>query len=381
MHTMHPTLLIGPYDWEPQLIPETEFHDRIQSFWEKFPDQDIAGAIVYGDSREHSALMYLSHFLPKLGPALMLLPRVGAPTLLVSGAPNMLAAARRMTWVEKTMAMRDPAGTVRQWLGALESLEISASQPRAVVIGAESMPSALYKPLCEVMGARAFHPDAPLLLQEIMRRKRPVELLLIRQGCAILTAATAALTDAKAAGANISAAILAAEQVARRAGAQDVRVLFSLDGGRTLRPFERLVDTVAEPLQVYLAVRYAGTWLDGFVHMSASPQPVAARAAAALAAIIASARAGVKWRDLSRLALERIQPYGAHAVFGAGVGHSIGLSLAGASNSPADGEESLLAGGVYALWVGASDGSAIHVILSALVHVRGRDNELLWSAV
>src|SRR5512135_341461 len=133
MHTMHPTLLIGPYDWEPQLIPETEFHERIQSFWEKFPDQDIAGAIVYGDSREHAALMYLSHFLPKLGPALMLLPRVGAPTLLVSGAPNMLAAARRMTWIEKTMAMREPAGTVRQWLGALESLEISASHPRAVV--------------------------------------------------------------------------------------------------------------------------------------------------------------------------------------------------------------------------------------------------------
>ena len=378
MLTMHPTLLIGAYDWNPQLLPEIEFHDRLQAFWAKL-DSDIAGAIVYGDSRNHAELMYLCNFLPKLGPALMLIPRDGAPTLLVSGAPNMLAAARRMTWVEKTTPLRDAAETVRRWLGAPS--DSSSAQSRVVVIGGEGMRGALYKALSEVVGAQAFAPDATRLLNDVMQRTRPVELQLMRQSCVILTAATKALQDAAANRASASAAMLAAESAARRSGAQDVRTLLSLDGGRTLRPFEELVERVIEPLQVYLAVRFAGYWVDGFVHISASPHAVAARVRDALATVIAHARAGVKWRELSQLALERIQPYGAHAMIERAIGSRVGLSLVEEPQWPAHGDATLQAGSVYSLRVGASGESTQHAIVSALVQVHDRGNDLLWSAI
>ena len=60
---MHPTLLIGPYDWDSQCLPESEFRERIKAFWEKIPDSTISRAIVYGDNRNHAELDVLEQFL------------------------------------------------------------------------------------------------------------------------------------------------------------------------------------------------------------------------------------------------------------------------------------------------------------------------------
>ncbi len=50
-------------------------------------------------------------------------------------------------------------------------------------------------------------------------------------------------------------------------GAQEVRTLFSFDGGRTLRPFLVPFDKVIDTLQVYLSVRFNGYWAEGHVAM------------------------------------------------------------------------------------------------------------------
>ena len=46
-----------------------------------------------------------------------------------------------------------------------------------------------------------------------------------------------------------------------------MRTLFSLDGGRTLTPFEKPIDSAVDPLQAYIAVRYVGYWTEGFVFL------------------------------------------------------------------------------------------------------------------
>jgi len=111
---MHPTLLVGPYDWDPERIPKEEFTDRIQAFWDEISDTECSATVVYGDSRNHAELIYLSYFVPKLGPAFLLVPREGEPTLLASGAPNMLPAAGQMTWVEQTQPLRDAGKDIVQ---------------------------------------------------------------------------------------------------------------------------------------------------------------------------------------------------------------------------------------------------------------------------
>jgi hypothetical protein len=195
-----------------------------------------------------------------------------------------------------------------------------------------------------------------------------------------LDAATKALAEAKRGGAGITAAILEAERVANHLGAQDVRTLFSLDGGRTLIPFEKSIDSTVEAFQAYIAVRHVGYWVEGFVSSSVS-DPVSAKAAEALKAVIATVTAGSKCSDLAVLAAEKIRPYGAHPITAGSIGNGIGLFLEEEPQLSPDSEDALEAGGVYIVNVGASDRQKYHGIVSALVAIHQDRNELLWSAV
>ena len=92
MLTMEPTLLVGPSDWDATRMPKEEFLARATALWKVAPA--AAGAIVYGDRAHHAELAYLTGFTPKLEAALALLPRVGAPRLLIGGGVNMVQAAK-----------------------------------------------------------------------------------------------------------------------------------------------------------------------------------------------------------------------------------------------------------------------------------------------
>jgi Xaa-Pro aminopeptidase len=378
---MHPTLLVGPYDWQPERLPKSEFVDRMQALWNKISGTPCSVVIVYGDSRHHAELAYLSNFVPKLGPALMFIPRKGAPRLLVSGAPNMLPAAKRLTWIEEVEPLRDVGKAVLRALNGGAGSNVTTSDTGVALIGGGRMRSAFYRSLREV-----FDPDNALVeatqsLQTLMRCKSPRELTLIREGSTIVGAAAKALAKAQGTGLGVTSAILEAERVANHLGAQDVRTLFSVDGGRTLQPFEALIDSTIDPLQVYIAVRYAGYWVEGFVFISAAQHSVAAKAANALTTLVTKATAGTKASDLVRLATESITPYGSHAMTAGSIGNTIGLSLEEEPQLSANSGEVLEAGGVYTLRVGASDGHEQHCIVSAVVAVHEHGNELLWSAV
>ena len=378
---MHPTLLIGPYDWQPERLPKSEFLGRIQALWKKFSDPTCSAVIVYGDNRNHAELAYLSNFVPKLGPGMMFIPREDEPKLLVSGAPNMLSAARRLTWIEEVEPLRDAGKTIVRWLNDGIDSYPGASGCRPALIGDDYMRSALHKQFIESFGHANSFLDATPWLRTLMRCKSPRELAIIREGCAILDAATKAIAEAKRGGAGITAAILEAERAAYHLGAQDVRSLFSVDAGRTLRPFEEPIDSAVGSLQAYIAVRYIGYWTEGFVFLSGSEDPVLTKTASALKAVTAETTVGTKCSDLARVAAEKIRPYGAHAITGENIGNGIGLLLEEEPRVSANNEAVVGAGEVYALRVGASDGQEHHGIVSAIVAVHENENEVLWSAV
>jgi hypothetical protein len=381
MLTMHPTLLIGGYDWDSARLPEEEFRERIEAFWAQIPDSACSAAIVYGDSRNHAELAYLSHFTPKLGPALLLMPRQGEPTLLVSGAPNMLPAARRMTWIESTRPLSDPVPAVEQWLKEHGVAPSSNAFVHSIaLIGGDSMKAAFRRLLDNAFARESSFAEATSALKTLMCGKRPRELSLIHEACAILNAATESLRHAQSSGAGVTAAILDAEQAAYGAGAQDVRTLFSLNGGRTLRPFETQINSVVDPLQVYMAIRHSGYWVEGFALFAAVSQPALEKAAGALAAVIDSARGGTRCSDLSALAAEAIRPYGEHPMSDAMFSDSIGLFLHEQLTAVGDGEPRLETDHVYTVRVGASDGLSANAMVSAMIHVHDNASEVLWSA-
>jgi Xaa-Pro aminopeptidase len=370
MHTMHSTLLVGLYDWEPGSISREAFDARIAALWRELP-ADIAGVAVSGDRRSNAELVYLTNFIPKMGDALALIPRGGEPRLYVAGAANMMPPAARQTWIRKLEPLSEPGKLLAQWKSDLRGY--------MVMLGGENLRLALKSSVDEVLGGDAASRRAAAALQRLMRVKGADELAAVRRACAMLGAMSQALVQAHKAGRGVTDAVTEAEHAGHRMGAQDVRSLVSLDGGRTLRPFYTPVHEAVEPLQVYFAVRYAGYWAEGHVSLSGTPGAAAAQAREALRGLIEAVRPGAKCAELARKARDALKPSAGHPVTAGSAGHGIGVSLEEEPRLTAASAEVLAAGDVLSLRAGVS-GDAGHAIVSAMVAVTAEGNEVLWSA-
>lgn len=347
MHTMHPTLLIGPADWQPKRMPRAAFEARLAALWQAAPR--AAGAIVYGDARDHAALAYLTNFTPKLEPGVALLRRDGAATLLVGGGVNMIPAAKPLTFIEHTLPLRGLGKRAADWAQELG---------RLLLIGGDGMPYGMRRELEQAIGPDVHLEDGTAALRRQMRTKSAHELDAVRHACAILKDALAALIAAS--GQGVTDALLAAEHAAHRRGAQDVRSLF----GSHLQPFEVTDPSGVE--QVYLAVRDAGYWAEGFVMLSDTPGRRSAHAA--LDAAIARVAPGVRKADIEAELARRVgalHPSSRPAV------SSMGLAL----GEPAAPDEAFVAGEVVSIRVGAAAAR-----ISAMVAIGDNGAEVLWRA-
>ncbi len=372
MLAMQPTLLVGPSDWDPVRMPRDEFVARAVALWRVRPS--AAGAIVYGDRAHHAELAYLTGFTPKLEAALALIPRVGAPRLLVGGGVNMLQAAKPLTFIENLQPLRNVGETVVQW--AREQ----SGGGRCLLIGGPFMSYDRRREIDQAIAQAAGKiEDKTADLQMLMRRKSARELAAIGAACATLAAAVAAMDEALRSGASAGSAILAGEHAAHRRGAQDVRTLFSLDRGRTLRPFDGAVERSVDPLQVYVAVRQLGYWAEGFSALTAQPNSCTTQALGVLRSALGQVQAGRRCADAAHAITEGIAPLHPHPMTARVQGNAIGLALEEHPLIAVDSKDRFEAGGVYSLRVGVSDGHD-HAIVSAMVAVHGHGSDLLWSS-
>lgn len=364
MRTMHSTLLVGPADWDGARSPRAAFDGRLAKLWESGAD----GAIVYGEAAEHGALAYLTHFTPKLEPSLAFIPRNGAPILFFGGGPNMIGAARPLTWVTDLRPMRNMGKAAADWVRTL------SPKPRVLLIDGDVMPFGLRGEIEAALSGLCVLEDGSALLRSQMQRKSAAELSAIRGACARLDFAVSALRQAHAAGASCTEAILAAEHVAQHEGVQDVRSLFSTDGGRTLRPFDIQRQERPDPLQVYLAVRYEGYWADGFVRAAHKQDRLGEKANALLGRMIAAAKPGVSAPELAHIGAGAAP----HPITASMFGNGIGLSLEETPLLTGTSVATLVAGGVYTLRAGVLDGDG--AIASAMLLMTDGGNEVLWSS-
>jgi hypothetical protein len=353
--TVHPTLLIGPSDWQRDRMPKEEFLARIEALWPSCPT--ASQAMVYGNSRHHAELAYLTNLVPKLEPAVALLSRTDEPRLFVGGGPNMLGAARPLTWIADIVPLKE-----------LDRVRM----PDGVLIGGGYMTTALRR----TVGDAAM--DATPQLWTHMRRKSAHELAAIREACAALDAAIAAIGEAQKSGASVTSAILAGECAANARGAQDVRTLFSTNDGRTLQPFSMLIERTVDPLQVYVAVRRFNYWAEGFAVLTQRPSPAAERAPALLGAVLPMIKSGISKSSVADFIASRRLPYRCHPVTEGAVANSIGLALEEPpyTNIGATFE----AGEVYSLKAGITDGADQHAIVSAMIAVRDNGCDVLWAS-
>jgi len=362
MQTMHPTVLVGPADWDEARLPREEFSARIAAFWSAC-DPGIAGAIVFGSPRDHAELAYLTHFTPKLEDAIALVPRAGAPRLLVGGGANMLGAAKPLTWIETLVPLRGAGAAIARWRDEVG--------PLALVNG-DAMPFGLRQEIDKALGAPPF--DATALVTAAMRRKSPREVALIRAACAGLDAAFSAMREAQRAGQGMTDTVLAGEQAAWRRGAQDVRSLFGREG--RLAPFTVRDDAPADPLQVYLAVRHDGYWAEGFAVLSGGAPPVVASARALLDEALQLAKPGAPCRGVAEV-LGRAAAGRPHPLTAKDFGGAIGLALEEPGGLTAASAARFAADEVFSIRAGLRDGGDSAVV-SAIVAITETGHEILW---
>ena len=178
---------------------------------------------------------------------------------------------------------------------------------------------------------------------------------------------------------DVTGAILAGERAANSRGAQDVRTLFSVNGGRTLQPFEMLIERTVDPLQVYVAVRQFNYWAEGFALLSRQPLPDRREGR--------GAAAGRRRRDQARRTRRR---HGRRIIeTGRGPTELIpvtddawatSLGWRWKSRRSRTSAPHSRAGEVYSLKIGLTDGADQHAIVSAMIAVREGGSDVLWTA-
>jgi hypothetical protein len=358
MLTPHPTLLIGPSDWDAKRMPREEFTRRIDALWGADPQAERA--IVFGSSRHHAELAYFTNLIPKLGPGVALLSRNGEHRLFVGDAANMIGAARPLTWIENVGTLKDVAA----------GIAAGGTARRSLLVGADTMPVALRRSITEALGGTEATTDATSHVWSQMRRKSRYELAAIDAAVKATGVARKAMRDALMAGGGVTDVILAGERAANGAGAQDVRTLFSLDGGRTLRPFFVSVEQQVDPLLAYLAIRRFNYWAECFPMFTTRPEPTRLHEKAwdAMGSAVSGIKAGVGTQEIAQLIAAAMQPYQAHPVTASAVVQRMGVGLDEPPYSNAG--ASFEADEVYSLRIGAVDGARASMICSRMFVVQ-----------
>jgi Xaa-Pro aminopeptidase len=373
MRTVQPCTMIGAYGFEQDRVPRDEFQIRLYALQEAMDRKGCGAMLVYGDTREHSALAYFTNFIPRSRWALALLPRQGEPRLLVSMSSRDMPAQRLMTWIPEVM-------TAWNWEGGFDSWLAGLDPDAASTIGAvrfDLMRPAQLQAVEKSLGNRfrlilADDAAAP-------RPTRPRELSLIRDACTVVRAGAASFVRAWRDSQGVEAAALAGERVARALAAQDVRTLVSFDSGHTLAPFRGAFEPKSKsaPLFGYIAVKHRGYWAESFVGAADQPNDLQHRVQAGLDATLKSAGPGASAADLYAQSTQFLGRAALHPALGGSVGRRIGSSANEGGELRRDARHVLKAGDVYALHVGASDPPTIGAVASAMIAITPKGCELL----
>jgi hypothetical protein len=319
MRTVQPAIMLGSYGWDQDRIPRDEFDLRVAELHRLMDENGWPAMLIHGDCEDHRLLAYYTNFVPRLRWAMALLPRKGEPRLLISMSARDMPAMKLSTWIADVRTGWD-------WAHFESWLALHPGEATFGTLGFDAISGTLLGAVEKSFGNRvALAAAEPFLLRE--RPLRPRELSLARDGAALVAKAGAVIAETWRGGKGNEAALLAGERAARAGAALDVRTLASLDGGRTLVPFQGRLDARTDPFVAYIAVKDSGYWSELFLTLTAHPTAALAKAEASLAAALAQAHPGAELRILHAAAMRELAPLPLHPVLSGRIARRLGLSL------------------------------------------------------
>lgn len=373
MRTMHPVLMTGVNEWDQAWFPRDEYGERLRLLRALMVENHWNGVIVHGDCGRCPIVTYLTNHYPFARWDICLVGPEGDPVLLMAGGTRDLPAAADQTYLREVLSYGNADKILPNWISGLKAKD----KARLGTYGFATMRPPVHQTISGILGpiAELDHADERID-GALLRRKRPREIGMMEQSCGIVARSLDAMGESFRAGATATEAALAAERTARLSAVHDVRLMVSLDGGRTLQPFIHMRPERADTLVAYLAVRFTGYWAEGMITLSARPGAVQLATNAALDAMIEGLRPGMSGKQVAALAETHRKGMKWHPVLGEGIGYGIGLALEEAPLHRGGTAPAIADGGVYSLHSGFSD-DASAALASAIVRMKGGRAEVL----
>ncbi|MGH2876401.1 MAG: hypothetical protein ACRDLV_09135, partial [Solirubrobacteraceae bacterium] len=262
VQTMQPVVLRGRAGLA---LPAEEFAPRVAAIQRELARQGLDALVLYGDARAYAPVAWVTGYVPMLKWAVAVVPADGGVELYL-GSPGRrdLPAMRRLAVAASVDGMA-PLGH------ALER------HRRVALAGGRHIRARQAETL---QTSTTVAGDGDALLRAVAAEPSPAEVRLLRAAAGLTQEAADVVAQMWENGAGAGPALLAGDLSARERGAHDVRLLWSPDGGRSLRPYSGPVPMRPDPFAFYLAVELGGYWGEAFRTPGAMPdEPPAAHPA------------------------------------------------------------------------------------------------------
>ena len=273
-------------------LPDAVFDARLKRLRAAMRGAGIDALVVYTNNTRTAGVSWLTGFVPYWSEALLVVPRDGAPVLVVA------LSFRVKSWIERTSRIGEVLHTPRIGLKAGDYLDATHTGAAVGVVDFDTLPAGIFADLREG-GPSLVLRDASALFAGLRSRSDPAEVALALHAAGIAHSALRAVKN----GDPLNATIAGVEGAARELGAEEVYIAAAPDLDRDAR-FVRIEGDAAAAsfFALRASVAYKGVWVR-LVRTFGAPD-VARAAAERLAGAVASLPDGSGFADFAAFTVE-----------------------------------------------------------------------------
>jgi hypothetical protein len=258
----------------PVELPDAVFDARLRRLRAAMQRAALDALVIYTNNTRPAGVSWLIGFVPYWSEGVLVVPRDGAPYLVVA------LSFRVKSWIERVSRVGGVLHTPRIGLKAAQEIAKARADAAVGIVDFDGLPSGIADDLREggpALGLR----DGGALFAGLRGVADPAEIALATKAAAIGHEALAA-----AEGNTLNAMIAAVERRARELGAEEIYIAAAPDLERDAR-FKRIEGEAAlgKNFALRVTVAYKGTWIRLVRSMvdDAAAQEAAARFAQAVA--------------------------------------------------------------------------------------------------
>jgi len=261
-------------------LPDAVFDARLERLRAAMAGLDAL--LVYTNNTRPAGVSWLVGFIPYWSEAMLVLPRIGPPVLVVA------LTFRVKPWIERTSRVAEIVFTPRIGLETARLIAAKKADAAVGVVDFDSLSAGIADNLREAAPGLAFS-DASALFAALRTAADPAEIMLTARASSIAASALSRI-DPREPG--IGAIVAAVEGEARRLGAEEVYVAAAPDLARDRR-LVRIDGAAAGEaahgtrFAVRASVAYKGSWVRRVVTIDRDRTAHTEEAAAAFAEAVA----------------------------------------------------------------------------------------------